>query len=219
MKISLSVLAAELIDLKRILKDMDPQVIDFIHLDIMDGHFVPQLSFGEAYVREICKATKIPLDVHLMVSKPEKEIPKYFEFRPHILSFHIEATHAPVRLAQSIRSEDILAGVALSPGTPIERVEPLLDEVDILLLMSVEPGYYGQKFLVKSVQRAAKLKALIENRNILLEMDGGLGLGNIASIKEAGVDIAVSGASCFRGPDVNSNVAQLRNGALKTVKL
>ena len=216
MKISISVLAAELIDLKRILKEMDPQVVDFIHLDIMDGHFVPQLSFGEAYVREICKATKIPLDVHLMVSEPGKEVPKYFEFRPRILSFHLEATYAPVRLAQSIRSEGILAGAALNPGTPIEAVKPLLDEVDVLLLMSVEPGYYGQKFLANSVQRARDLKALIGDRNILLEMDGGIGAHNIASLKEAGLDIAVSGASCFRSPDVNSNVVQLRKSAQKT---
>lgn len=210
MKLSLSILAAELIDLKRVLQEMDPQIVDFIHLDIMDGHFVPQLSFGEALTREICGTSKIPLDVHLMVSEPEKEVPKYFAFQPRILSFHVEATHAPVRLLQSIQAQGILAGLALSPGTSIETVRPLLDQVNVLLLMSVEPGYYGQKFLPNSIQRAIELKALIREKNILLGMDGGIGTHNIAAIKEAGVDLVVSGASCFRNPDINKNVAQLK---------
>ena len=213
MKISVSVLAGELVDLKRSLEEMDPKIVDLIHLDIMDGHFVPQLSFGEAYSREIGKVTKIPLDVHLMVSQPEKEVPKYFDLRPQILSFHIEATHAPVRLAQSIRSESILAGIALNPGTPVETLKPLLDTVDLFLLMSVEPGYYGQKFLEDSIQKAVDLRALIGERKILVEMDGGIGPHNIGRLKDAGVDIVVSGASCFRSPHLNANVEQLRKSA------
>ncbi len=210
MKISTSILAAELIHLKNTLESMDPEIIDFIHLDIMDGHFVPQLSFGEGYAREIAQAVSIPLDVHLMVANPEREAPKYFSCKPRFLSFHVEAAQAPVRLAQSIREEGIGAGLALSPGTPLERVEPLLDEIDLLLLMCVEPGYYGQSFLPKSLERIRRLCASISNKKIFIEVDGGIKVQNIAEVKKAGADIAVAGSACFEGPDVNASTLSLK---------
>ena len=222
MKISVSILGTELINLKSVLQSLDPQVVDYIHLDIMDGNFVPQLSFGESIANEIARATKIPLDVHLMVADPEKEVPKYFEMQPSIISFHIEATHAPLRLAQLIRSKNILAGIALSPGTPLESVEPLLEEIDLVLLMSVEPGYYGQSFLETSILRAQKLKSMIDKstdrstdrntdkKNIIIEIDGGISAKNIARVKSAGVDLAVSASYCFSTPDINANVKKLK---------
>ncbi len=219
MKISASILATTLIDLKQILQAMDPDIIDFIHLDIMDGHFVPQLSFGEGCAKEISQATKIPLDVHLMVSNPEKEIPKYFPLKPRFITFHLEATHAPVRLSQSIRENGIGAGLAISPGTSVDLVEPLLDEIDLILLMSVEPGYYGQQFLKSSYKRASQLKKLIDEKNILLEIDGGISIDNIGRLSRIGVDISVTGSNCFKTTDVNKNVNALKLACSKAASI
>ena len=189
-------------------------MVDYLHLDVMDSHFVPQLSFGESYSLQISKITSIPLDIHLMVSNPEKEVPKYFVSKPKIISFHIEASSSPIRLAQTIRSEGILAGIAINPATPIERIEPLLDEIDLILLMSVEPGYCGQTFLPRSLARIRNLKSIISSRDgdkIYLEVDGGIHKENIKTIWEAGADIAVAGSACFTNSDVNSNVQKLKD--------
>lgn len=210
MRISPSILAADLTDLKRLLGTMDPGVVDLLHLDVMDGHFVPQLSFGEAYARSVKAASPIPLDVHLMVSRPELEIPKYFELEPYVITYHIEATHFPIRLAQLIRERGLRAGVSLNPGTPIERLLPVLDYIDLVLLMSVEPGFYGQKFIETSYERVRALKALIGDRPVEIQIDGGVNDQNIGRLAELGVDIAVAGSYCFTGGDVNARVKRLK---------
>ena len=150
----------------------------------MDSHFVPQLSFGENIAKEISQATNIDLDIHLMVAQPEIELPKYFDLKPKILTFHIEASLAPIRLARSIRERSILTGESLNPSTPISSIEPILNDIDLILLMSVEPGYYGQKFLETSICRAKKLKELIGDKNIILEIDGGINEKNIEAIRQ-----------------------------------
>jgi ribulose-phosphate 3-epimerase len=210
MRISPSILAADLTDLKRVLATMDPGVVDLLHLDVMDGHFVPQLSFGEAYARSVKAGSGIPLDVHLMVSRPELEIPKYFDLDPYVITFHIEATHFPIRLAQLIRERGLRAGASLNPGTPIERLAPVLDYLDLVLLMSVEPGFYGQKFIETSYERVRALKALIGDRPVEIQIDGGVNDQNIGRLGELGVDIAVAGSYCFSGGDVNARVKQLK---------
>lgn len=210
MKISPSILAADLIGLRPILKEMDPAQIDLIHLDVMDGHFVPQLSFGESYSKSIKEATNIPLDVHLMVSNPEKEVPKYFGLAPYNITFHVEATNNPIRLAQSIRAEKIRAGVSLNPATPAGALEPLLDDIDFILLMSVEPGFYGQKFIPAVMRKIRTVAEMIKGRNIELEVDGGIGLDNIGELAKAGVQICVAGAAVFKSGNVNENAAALK---------
>ena len=210
MLISPSILAADLIDLKRVLEGLDPTSIDFIHLDVMDGHFVPQLSFGESYSKAIGQATAIPLDVHLMVDQPEAEVPKYFELKPHNITFHLEATHFPVRLAQLIREQGIKAGIALNPGTSVELLEPVLDEIDMVLLMSVEPGYYGQSFIPSSYRRVARLKELIGDRQIAIEIDGGINAENIGRLSELGVSMAVAGSFLFKGGQPNERARDLK---------
>ncbi|HNL03163.1 MAG TPA: ribulose-phosphate 3-epimerase, partial [Leptospiraceae bacterium] len=137
MKISPSILAADMLDLKTTLRAMDPSAIDFIHMDVMDGHFVPQLSFGERITELAAQHTKIPLDVHLMVDQPELEGPKYFKLKPHNITFHLEATNFPVRLAREIKSAGILPGIALNPGTSVSLLENVLDEIGMVLIMSV----------------------------------------------------------------------------------
>lgn len=213
MKISPSVLAADLTDLKSILEQMDPDTIDLIHLDIMDGHFVPQLSYGETYAGHITKHTSIQLDVHLMVTKPHVEVPKYFDLKPHNITFHLETTHFPIRLARSIREQGILAGVALNPGTSIDLVDPVLDEVDLILIMSVEPGFYGQSFIESTYDRIKALKEKIGDRKIIIEVDGGVHSKNIQKLASYGVELVVAGSACFKGADVNTNTRNLKKAA------
>lgn len=213
MKVSPSILAADLTDMKRILHEMDPKTVDLIHIDVMDGHFVPQLSFGEAYTKSVAAHTEIPLDVHLMVSRPELEVPKYFELKPYSITFHIEATHFPVRLSQMIRGEGIRTGVALNPGTPVETIWPILDHVDLILLMSVEPGFYGQKYIDSVTEKIKAVKERTLGHDIEIQVDGGVGTGNIKMLADAGVGIVVAGSACFKSGNVNDNVSDIKKGA------
>ncbi|MCX7997789.1 MAG: ribulose-phosphate 3-epimerase, partial [Leptospiraceae bacterium] len=193
MKLSASVLAASITSLERVLPELNPTLIDYIHIDVMDGNFVPQISFGESITKEISTLTKIPLDVHLMVQTPEKEVPKYFSLQPEFITFHIETTHFSVRLSDSIRAQGIKVGVALNPSTPLTSIEHLLDYIDLILIMTVDPGFYGQSFVKGGFEKIAKAKELIGNKNILLEVDGGVGVNNIHTLGELGVDICVAG--------------------------
>ena len=213
MKISPSILAAELISLKGILQHMDPAVVDFIHLDVMDGHFVPQLSYGEKLSAEVKAACTIPLDVHLMVTAPQDEIPKYFALAPHNITFHLEATNFPIRLAQHIREAGIKAGVALNPGTPAGALDSILDYIDLILIMTVEPGFYGQKFIDSCLAKIQKVREMTHGRNILLQVDGGVNANNIARLAQCGVEICVAGAAGFQGGNVNQNVTTLKTAA------
>ncbi|MCB1326110.1 MAG: ribulose-phosphate 3-epimerase [Spirochaetales bacterium] len=213
MQISPSILAADMTDLKAVLGQMDPAVVDFIHLDVMDGHFVPAISFGEVYSGLIQKHTSIPLDVHLMVSRPDLQVPRYFDLKPANITFHIEATDFPIRMAQLIRAQGIRAGVAINPGTPISALEPVLHEIDLVLVMSVEPGFYGQAFIETTYQRVQTLRDLIGERNIVIEADGGINAGNIGGLASSGVRMVVAGSYCFQGDGVNERVQTLKSAA------
>ncbi len=214
MKISLSILAAKLTDMKRLLEQVDPLAIDFVHLDVMDGHFVPQISFGESYAAEVAGRSAVPLDLHLMVSCPEREVPKYFALQPHNITFHLEATRFPVRLIENIHSKGIRAGIALNPSTSVAMLEPILGLCDLILLMSVEPGFYGQSFLENVLPKIEQLRSLPGGKKVLLEADGGIGRDNIDRLAIRGVDIAVVGSACFPSGDqlanFNDNALQLK---------
>lgn len=210
MMLSPSILASDLTDLKNTLNLLENQV-ELLHLDIMDGHFVPTLSFGEIYASLLKQHTKIPFDVHLMVQNPEKEVPKYFDFEPFVITFHYEATHFPIRLANEIKKKNIKAGISLNPKTPIEHLEPFLEEIDLVLIMSVEPGFYGQKFISFSLEKIKKLKEFILRKNLktLIEVDGGVTENNLVKIIDAGADIIVAGSAIFRG-NIQSNIKKLK---------
>lgn len=210
MKISASVLAAPITALERILPDLDPKAVDYIHVDVMDGNFVPQISFGETITAEMRSLTKIPLDVHLMVSQPEREVPKYFALRPEYLTFHAETTHFSVRLSDSIRAQGIKVGISLNPGTPLSLIENLLPYVDLILIMTVDPGFYGQSFVKGGFEKIARAKEMIGDRSIVLEVDGGVGVNNIHRLHNLGVDICVAGSAVFKNGDPNANAKTLK---------
>ncbi|EPG66854.1 ribulose-phosphate 3-epimerase [Leptospira wolffii] len=210
MKISASILATQLSGLANIVPSFKKEGIDLVHMDVMDGNFVPQISFGEAINKEVKAMTSIPLDVHLMVEKPENHVHKYYELAPYCITFHAETTRFPIRLAQEIKKNGTKVGVSLNPGTPVVVLETLLPYIDLVLIMTVEPGFYGQKFVDGGMDKIRKVKSLISSYPIELEVDGGVNDSNIQELSQAGVDICVVGAGLFKTGDPSENGIRLK---------
>ncbi|MBS0619644.1 MAG: ribulose-phosphate 3-epimerase [Spirochaetes bacterium] len=213
-KISPSILAAPLAHLAQAARDIEAAECELIHIDVMDGHFVPALTFGDQITAAIAAETKVPLDVHLMVARPEIEAPKYYALKPQIITFHYEATTAPIRLAEQIRAQGIRAGIALNPRTPVAALADIVPAFDVVLFMSIEPGFYGQKFIESSWSRLAELNKLknrehAAGRKLELEIDGGVSDQNAAALVQGGVDILVSGSYLFKG-DMKERVRKLK---------
>jgi ribulose-phosphate 3-epimerase len=210
MKISASILATNITSLCNTLPPLQKESIDYIHIDVMDGNFVPQISFGEAITAEVSKLTSIPLDVHLMVQNPEKEVPKYYKFKPEFITFHAETTSFGVRLSEEIKANGSKVGVSLNPSTPLSAIENLLPYMDLLLLMTVDPGFYGQSFVKSGMAKIQKASEMIKGTGIQLEVDGGVGLGNILELSGLGVGICVAGSGVFKTGDPNANGLNLK---------
>ncbi|MGE4296165.1 MAG: ribulose-phosphate 3-epimerase [Campylobacterales bacterium] len=185
---------------------------DYVHVDVMDGHFVPNLTIGPVVVEAAAKAATKPLDIHLMVQNNPFFVDLFAPLKPEFISFHIEEEKHPHRLIQKLRDYGIRPALTLNPHTHESAVEYLLEDVDMVLLMSVNPGFGGQKFIPKVVEKARRLKALIEKRNpkCLIEVDGGVGDKNIALLKEAGVDMVVAGSYVFGSSDRAAAIASLK---------
>ena len=188
---------------------------DWLHVDVMDNHFVPNLTIGMPVVEALAKATSTPLDCHLMIEDPDRWAPGYVEAGASSVTFHVEAATAPVRLARELRAKGAKAGMGLRPATAIEPYEDLLPELDMLLVMTVEPGFGGQAFLDMCVPKIRRTRELIDKHGLelWLQVDGGVAPDTIEQCAEAGADVFVAGSAVFRADDPNALVEQLRASA------
>ncbi|GGD19942.1 ribulose-phosphate 3-epimerase [Nocardioides daphniae] len=185
---------------------------DMVHVDVMDNHFVPNLTFGPSMVEALSRATDIPLDAHLMIEDADRNAPAYAEAGASSVTFHVEAAKAPIRLAREIRALGARASMALKPATPIEPYEDLLPELDMLLVMTVEPGFGGQKFLDLCLPKIRRARALMEKHGVetWLQVDGGVSLETIERCAEAGADVFVAGSAVYSAADPDAMVRQLK---------
>jgi len=197
-----SILSADFGNLERDVKVICDGGCDYVHVDVMDGHFVPNMTIGPVVVEAVSKAATKPLDIHLMVEDNNFFVDLFAPLKPEFISFHIESEIHANRMANKIRSLGIRPAVVLNPHTAIESIEYLLEYVDMVLLMSVNPGFGGQKFIPSVIERANRLKELILRRNpeCLIEVDGGVNDKNVELLKRAGVDIVVAGSYVYKHP-------------------
>ncbi|MEV0795824.1 ribulose-phosphate 3-epimerase [Kribbella sp. NPDC050459] len=185
---------------------------DWLHVDVMDNHFVPNLTLGLPVVESLAKATDMPLDCHLMIEDPDRWAPGYVEAGASSVTFHVEACRAPIRTAREIRAKGARAAMALRPATPIEPYEDLLSELDMILIMTVEPGFGGQKFLDVCVPKIRRTRQLLDKHglDLWIEIDGGVSAETIERCAEAGADVFVAGSAVYAADDPNAMVEQLR---------
>ena len=196
-----SILSANFLSLEQEIKLIENAGADIIHCDVMDGHFVPNLTFGSSIIKQIKKMTNLPLDVHLMITNAEQDIDKYINAGANYISVHYEAVTHLNRLITYIKSKNIKVGVAINPSTPIENLSDVFHLLDFVLLMSVNPGFGGQKFIeqtISKIKQFNEMKSKYNNKNILLEIDGGISLDNSRILSKLGVDIFVVGNTIFK---------------------
>lgn len=203
-KISPSILSANFGSLKEEILKLEKGGADYIHLDVMDGIYVPNITFGVPVIKKLRDITEIPFDVHLMIDKPERYIKDFVEAGADIITVHQESTIHLHRTIEEIKSYGIKAGVALNPSTPLENIEYVLDDIDMVLIMTVNPGFGGQKFISSMERKIRSLRAIIDERklDILIEVDGGIKLDNAKEVIDYGVDILVVGSGIFGAEDV-----------------
>ena len=214
--ISPSIIASDLTVIGEQVGRFDGSIIDLLHMDVMDGHFVPNMTFGPGFIKDVKKHTAIPLDVHLMIERPERSIEQYMEAAPWALTIHYESTRYPARLLQLVRSAGMVAGLSVNPATPVESVFDLLPYTDMVLIMSVDPGFYGQAFMETALPRIKKLHQFIADNyrgSIKIQVDGGINKDNFNSVIKAGARIIVVGNAAFKGGDINKNIRELRESA------
>lgn len=210
-----SILSADFTRLGAQIGEIEAGGADWIHLDIMDGHFVPNISFGPMVVRAVRPLTKLPLDAHLMISDPDRYIAEFANAGADRITVHVETCPHLHRTVQAIRAAGVKPGVTLNPATPLAAVGDILPDVDLLLIMTVNPGFGGQKFIPGSIERIRKASEMIRasGRDIRLQVDGGVDHGNAATIASAGADVLVAGNSIFSAPAIPDALRRLRKAA------
>ena len=193
---------------------------DWVHVDVMDNHFVPNLTFGPTMIEALARRTELPIDAHLMISDADRHAPAYVEAGAASVTFHVEAAAAPVRLAREIRAQGARASMALKPATPIEPYEDLLAELDMVLVMTVEPGFGGQSFLDLCLPKIRTARALMHKRGLetWLQVDGGVSLETIERCAAAGADVFVAGSAVYSADDPDHMVGELRARAESAVR-
>lgn len=208
-----SILSADFANLQNDIEMINNSQADWFHVDVMDGVFVPNISFGFPIISAIKKHAKKPLDVHLMIVQPERFIKQFKDAGADNLSIHIEASTHLHRIIQQIKQAGMKAGVAINPHTPISSLEPVINDIDLICLMSVNPGFGGQKFIEKTYSRVSELKELIVRYNslALIEIDGGVDLNNAAALVKAGADIFVAGNTVFSSSDPKETISKLKS--------
>ncbi len=208
-----SILSADFSKLGEQIKEAEEAGADIVHLDVMDGRYVPNITFGMPVIEKIRPITDLPFDAHLMIVEPERYVEDFIKAGVNMISFHMDATIHSHRLVEKIKSLGAKAGVVLNPATPVNTLEEIIHFVDYVLIMSVNPGFGGQKFIPETLKKVEKLKRLMEETgrtDILIEMDGGINQSNIAEISRAGVNIFVAGSAVFKG-NIKSNIEKLKS--------
>jgi len=212
-KIAPSILSADFSRLGDEIKAVEDAGADWIHVDVMDGHFVPNITIGPPVIESIRKVTKLPLDVHLMIEHADCYVKSFAEAGADLLTVHVEACPHLDRTLQAIRELDVRAGVVLNPATPLSSLEEVLHEIDVVLLMSVNPGFSGQSFIPSVLDKASNLRDIMSHYEDEIEMqvDGGVRVDNAGKIKEAGASVLVAGSAIFNSKDYKKTIQQLRD--------
>lgn len=210
MKIHPSILSADFSNLEAELASISSA--DAAHVDVMDNHFVPNLTLGLSIVSRLFEVSKLPLDIHLMITNPDRWAPAYAELGCDSVTFHLEAATDPVGLARQIRDIGSKAAIAIKPNTPFSEIEPLLTEIDMLLVMTVEPGFGGQNLIPETVAKVSQARAAVQGKNlqVAIQVDGGVTESNIGQLADAGADVFVAGSAVFNADNRNLEIAKLR---------
>lgn len=211
-KIAPSILSADFTRLGEEIKAVEACGIDLIHCDVMDGHFVPNITIGPMVIRALKRISTVPLDVHLMIEKPEQYLKDFIDAGSNMLTIHVESTTHLQRYIQQIKEQGIKAGVSLNPATPLDVLDFILDDVDFVLLMTVNPGFGGQKFLRTMLPKIKRLKEIIDQRglSVEIEVDGGIGVDNIREVSQAGAEIFVAGNAIFGSSNYQKTIREMR---------